>query len=133
MSDLKDGLFKAYENYSTTLRTWLVSYGIGAPVLLLSNDKIWNAFSVSSTSSRIAAAFLAGVAFQVVLASLNKYAMWFGYQGEEDPKTKEMRSYKFYSWFADRFWIDVTFDVASIILFAGATYLVFVTVTCPIK
>lgn len=32
--------FQAYAEYSKVLRTWLVAYGIGAPVLLLTNEPL---------------------------------------------------------------------------------------------
>ena len=35
-----DGYFRAYEEYSKLIRTWLVAYGVGAPVLLFTNDRL---------------------------------------------------------------------------------------------
>ncbi len=42
-----DGYYKVYEEYSKTLRTWFVAYGIGAPVLVLNNDELRRAVVVS--------------------------------------------------------------------------------------
>ena len=127
MSDAKEDLFKTYESYSSTLRTWLVSYGVGAPVLLISNEKIWDTLKTHPLSSVIAATFLGGVALQVLLASLNKYTMWFCYRGEEEPSFREKRFYRFSCWVAGQFWIDILCDMLSIVSFAYATYL---TVVC---
>ena len=33
--------YQSYAEHNRILRTWLVAYGIGAPVLILSNDTLW--------------------------------------------------------------------------------------------
>src|SRR5260370_2549990 len=72
-------LFSVYAEYSKTLRTWLVAYGIGAPVLFLTNDTLARTFAKSSQARTIAIYFLAGVVLPMLLAILNKHVMWVGY------------------------------------------------------
>ena len=76
MTTEREEYFKAYEEYSKVLRTWFVAYGIGGPVLLLTNQTLAKAIKASGQGKSLAALFLAGVALQVVLAALNKFSMW---------------------------------------------------------
>ena len=72
-------LFKVYAEYSKTLRTWLVAYGIGAPVLFLTNETLARTFVKSPQARIVAFSFLMGVLLQVFLALLNKNVMWVCY------------------------------------------------------
>ena len=130
--DSSADLFKAYESYSQTLRTWLVAYGVGGPVLLLTNDKLWALIGKSCWAQALAEAFLAGVALQVVLAALNKSVMWGSYYGEIDRDFRTTYRYRSAIWLAKQFWIDFLVDTISIALFGWATYRVFTIVTSAV-
>jgi len=93
MNDQADGYLDAYGEHAKVLRTWLVAYGIGAPVLLVTNDAVSKAIRASGEAKFIAGCFLIGVAFQVLLATLNKASMWALYYGEENKSFKASRSY----------------------------------------
>jgi len=82
MTTDREAYFDAYQEYSKVLRTWFVVYGIGGPVLLLTNETLARALKASGEGKCLAAFFLAGVALQVVLAALNKFSMWGIYFGE---------------------------------------------------
>jgi hypothetical protein len=122
-------LFKAYEGYSQTLRTWLVAYGVGGPVLLLTNEKLWTLIAKSGCARAIAIALLVGVALQVVLAALNKAVMWGSYYGEIEVTFRTERRYQVAIWLAKQFWIDFAVDLLSMVIFGWATYRVFTIVT----
>lgn len=126
--DLEKGYFDAYASATTNLRTWLVAYGIGAPVLFLSNDGLWQALARAKCASCVGMLFLGGVASQVVIALINKFAMWFCYYGEIKPEFKSSRTYKVSDWISEQFWIDIILDLLSIGLFTVATYKVFLAV-----
>ncbi len=74
--NLSTDYYKAYEEHSKVLRTWLVAYGIGAPVLFLTNETLAAKLAGSAVAGRVAALFLVGVAAQVLLAAFNKTVMW---------------------------------------------------------
>jgi hypothetical protein len=118
----------AYGEHSKVLRTWLVAYGIGAPVLLVTNDAISKVIKASGDGKLIAIFFLSGVALQVVLSALNKASMWGLYYGEENPSLKTHGLYKLAFGFSERFWIDFLVDIATLILFAIATWKAFESV-----
>jgi hypothetical protein len=116
-------LYEAYADYSRTLRTWLVAYGVGGPVLLLSNEHVTKAIATSGAAGLITKLFLGGVAAQVTLAALNKAAMWGCYYGALWRSFQDRRRYKACVWFSEQFWIDFTIDVVTMALFGGATLL----------
>jgi hypothetical protein len=120
MTTDREEYFKAYEEYSKVLRTWFVAYGIGGPVLLLTNETLAKAIKASGQGKSLAALFLAGVAF--VLAALNKFSMWGIYFGELKVTFKSSRRYRVSHWYSEQFWIDFAVDVSTLILFALATW-----------
>jgi hypothetical protein len=125
VSDAQDeeSFYKAYEEHSKVLRAWLVAYGVGAPVLFLTNDKLSSTLSASSAAPAIAGLFLAGVAVQVLLATVNKTAMWGCYYAVRHPaKTRGRIRFRFAEWVSEQFWIDFVADIATLVLFGIATW-----------
>ena len=116
------GHYAAYEEHARTLRTWLVAYGIGGPVLILSQAAVWQRLARSGSIRLIAGLFLTGVVLQVVLAAINKSAMWACYFGEVDPDFQSTRRYRVGRWLSERYAIDFLFDTIGMCLFAYATY-----------
>jgi hypothetical protein len=121
-----DSYYKAYEEYAKALRTWLVAYGIGGPVLFLTNETSRDALKNSGKLRDIAACFLIGVALQIIVTAINKSALWAVYFGEESPGFKETKRYKLACWVAKQYCIDLVCDIASMLLFALSTYWVFI-------
>jgi hypothetical protein len=124
-TDESDGYYRAYEEYSKVLRTWLVAYGIGAPVLLFTNDHLSDAVRKSSLAAYIAWFFLIGVGLQVLLAAVNKNVMWMLYWGEKWPELDAQPLYRAAAWLSFQYWIDVLTDVGTIVLFGAATLISF--------
>lgn len=118
-------LFEAYSQHSAVLRTWLVAYGIGAPALFLSQDKIWIALAKSGHLPDIGRLFIAGVFLQVLLAAINKSVMWACYYGEEMPKFKTTKRYLCASSLSEIYLIDIVCDLITMATFGSATYLCF--------
>lgn len=118
MSDI----YKAYEEHSRNLRTWLVAYGIGGPVLIVSNQRLSDLLINSADLRNYIYAFLGGVAIQVFLSVLNKNVMWGCYCGEQLEEYRNRILYKFANWFSVQYWIDFLADLISIILFVYATF-----------
>jgi hypothetical protein len=118
--------FTAYQWHANTLRTWFVAYGIGAPVLFLTQEKVWAKFSQSDYCGAVAGLFLTGVGLQVLLAMLNKTIMWLLYFGSLEPET---RAGRWWHLAADRvsewIWLDILVDLVSFAAFAAATVLAF--------
>jgi len=116
-----DSYAKAYAELSRTLKTWLVAYGIGAPVLFMTNPDLWKAVAASGDLRAVGLLFLIGVFLQVLIATVNKTAMWVLYYGEEHTSFKSKRRYQAAEWLSKQFWIDVLIDIGTITLFVIAT------------
>jgi hypothetical protein len=97
------------------------------PVLILSQAEVWKRLAASGSLRLIAGLFLSGVVLQVILAAINKSAMWACYCGELDPAYQSTRGYKVGRWLSERYQIDFLIDITGMCLFAYATYLCFTT------
>jgi hypothetical protein len=133
-----DGHFANYAEYSKTLRSWLVAYGIGGPVLLLLSKDAPKTISGSPHIKIVVTLFVTGVALQIFLSFLNKWAAWNMYRGAFAEQLEVSKSsecdfyhhscpYKIWHWINSQSWIDMLIDVAALICFSIATWLVLET------
>ena len=118
----KAGHFENYADYSRTLRTWLVAYGIGGPVLFVTNDKVAERIAKSGQSSDIVALFLFGVGLQVALSFVNKWAAWHMYRGAEDAEYQQTAPYRLWHAINKQSWLDLAVDFASLVALALASW-----------
>lgn len=123
-SATETAFFANYSEYAKTLRAWLVAYGIGGPVLFLTNKELFAALKTSAYRDSIVDLFLLGVALQILLAFINKWCAWHMYVGEYDSSFQDRSSYKIWSWLNERSWIDLLVDGGSLIAFSVSTWLV---------
>jgi hypothetical protein len=117
--------YQAYVDYSRTLRTWLVAYGVGGPALMLTNTRVGEALSQSGHARLVAALFLVGVVVQITLAAVNKTAMWICYFSDGDEETNEEWWCRAAAWLSTQYWIDLVCDLVSLTAFAVATWVAF--------
>jgi hypothetical protein len=113
--------FKVYEEYAKTLRTWLVAYGVGGPVLFVTNKDVAEKLAASHAAPSIAKLFLAGVGLQIFLAMVNKTVMWANYWSELYPEEATKIRFRFAYWVSSQYWIDFSIDIVTVILFGAAT------------
>ncbi len=125
--------FDIYWRYCSSLRNWFVAFGIGGCILFVS-DKAKMFQDVSKPIKiLIVGSFIAGVALQILLSLINKWTHWYVYHGKEEEEKRgkkdfqETRRYKFAYRLSNFFGIDVFVDLFTIIAFAIATTLVFIT------
>jgi len=121
LAESAKGYYSAYQYHSNLLRTWLVAYGIGGPVLLLTNDTLWGQLKASGEVTFVGTLFLIGVALQILLAALNKAIMWTLYYGEGDREFQKKWRYGIAAWLSGKIGIDLVVDTASMGLMAWAT------------
>lgn len=119
-----DGHFQNYAEYARILRTWLVAYGIGGPVLLVTNLAFADRLAKSGHVDAIGYLFLLGVALQVLLALVNKWCAYATYAATRDPKLEVRPVYRLMGWVNDQIWIDVVLDLLSVTAFAWGTLLI---------
>jgi len=117
--------YHAYEDYARSLRTWFVAYGIGFPVLAVSNDAVSKALTGSGSAKWVVGLFIIGVLLQVIEAGINKWCMWLCYEGEESVEAQNTRrakcAYEVSTWWK----LDVACDLGSAISFFIGTWLLF--------
>ncbi len=134
--DAKDyeGHFANYAEYSKTFRSWMVAYGIGGPVLFLTNKDAPAAIAKSPDFRWIVGLFVVGVALQILLALINKWAAWHMYMGAFSKFQLEQNDsdcsyhheswfYGLWNWINKQSWIDFLIDVGALSVFAIATWL----------
>ena len=135
--DAKDyeGHFANYAEYSKTFRSWMVAYGIGGPVLLLTNKEAPRVLATSPHLKTIVTLFVLGVSFQIALALINKWAAWHMYRGaysrylhqKGDPECDGhhfSKSYGVWRWINKQSWIDLVVDICALLSFSVATWVV---------
>ena len=116
-----DGYFRVYEEHMKTLRAWFVAYGVGGPILFVTQKDFAEVLIASGELRQIAYLFFGGVALQVCLAALNKWVNWHLYYTSDLPEEKRGAVYCVTSWISSKFGIDVFCDVGTAALFAWAT------------
>ncbi len=117
----ESGFYEAYAGFARNLRIWFIAYGVGGPVVFLTNEAAGQALLASGPDRRIAYTVLAGVGLQILLALLYKTAMWYLYLGELDDSRKSWMLYKVSEWLSDSYWIELVSDAATLVLFGWAT------------
>ena len=112
--------FESYAEYNRILRSWFVAFGIGGLAMFLVEDKLRDALIGSGAARLVIALFLSGVALQILVAGLNKYANWYCYAGEDDAAYQRTTAYRFWSGVARQFIVDIVVDVATALCFFAA-------------
>ena len=113
--------FEAYSHYSKTLRTWFVAYGIGGPILFVSNKDIAIKIAAAPEKSAIVYLFLAGVIIQILITFLNKWSNWAAYSLSLNPPMRLRKRDKLIIWLSDQCWIDMLIDLLTLVVFVIGT------------
>ncbi|MGH9455273.1 MAG: hypothetical protein ACRD2O_15035 [Terriglobia bacterium] len=125
------GFYEPYIRYSGTLRSWFVAYGIGVPVLLVSQNLITKAIIKSGTGNLIASLFLVGVAIQVIATFLYKYSQEYLYHEETGAELEGTTRLAIAKWLSNAVWFEMLLDILSITLFVCGTFAVVAAVLAP--
>ena len=113
---------EAYGIHATTLRNWLVAYGIGAPVLFLTNETLAVRLAQSPNTSAVVGLFLWAIGLQVGMAALNKAIMWACYYRERNlAQCHNKLPFRFAYWLSEQFVIDLIMDLATLALLLWGT------------
>jgi hypothetical protein len=113
--------FSVYVEYSRTLRIWLVAYGIGGPVLFLTQTEISKKILESGHALIVVSLFFLGVFSQIFIALLNKYVNWYLYCYADPENRKYPRLYEWVKNVSQKIEIDIGCDLVSMLAFPIAT------------
>lgn len=148
MSVSSDGHYKVYEEHMKTLRAWFVAYGVGGPVLFITQRDFAATLVDSGWSQLVGVLFLVGVLLQALVALFNKWVNWGLYFFDEDDadtssvvetvetsgdavetEMQSQRLKRFCESYSSKVWVDILADLATLVLFAIATVLVLIEVS----
>lgn len=148
MSSSSDGHYKVYEEHMKTLRAWFVAYGVGGPVLFITQQDFAATLVDSGWSQLIGVLFLVGVLLQALVALFNKWVNWGLYYFDEDDadtgsvvdtvetssdavdtEMQSQRLRRLCESYSSKVWVDILADLATLVLFAIATVLVLIEVS----
>jgi hypothetical protein len=125
--------FSVYVEYMKTLRIWLVAYGIGGPVLFITQSSISTKILESGYARWIVVLFFIGVIFQIIIAILNKYVNWYLYCYADSKDRINPKIYECCEKISTKIFIDITCDVISICSFICSTIWVLWICTTPLS
>ena len=121
--------YAAYASFSNLLRAWLAAYGIGAPVLFVSQEHIARVVVQSGEGRMIVFVFLFGLAVQVLAALFYKSTLAYLYFGQRKVALQSTRRYRLSERIFHSHVLEFTFDVATILAYGWATMRVLVLLT----
>jgi len=113
--------YPAYSVFAKTLRTWLIAYGVGAPLAFFQLPEAWDALGNGRELRPFVYLFLAGIGVQVVYALINKSAMWYLYMDELNEVHGDDFRVRISAYVSTAYWFEVVCDVATIACFGIAT------------
>jgi len=117
------GYYKDYQHYNRILRVWLVTFGIGGPVLLLVEQSVRTKLICDEVFEWVLVLFLSGVFLQVLLTFLNKFTAYIIYDGKQHGRTSGCL-YKACDKISNYIGIDMGGDFLTIVAFTWGAFLV---------
>ena len=117
----RDGHYKCYDDYAKNLRTWFVAYGIGGPVLFLTQETVSDRIAQSGYAKHIVYGFLIGVVCQILLSLINKWNNWAIYSFSDKEDLMKKWRYKIPEIISEQFWIDFLLDIGTVAAFGYST------------
>lgn len=116
------GAFGHYWQYAKLWRTWVVGIAIGALFILLNKD-VGGTFE---SRANISVLFVVAAGLQVALAWINKTSAYYEYRQEKlksEGKEATLSPWgRFWCWLGDKYCIDFTIDLVSLVLVGIAVY-----------
>lgn len=118
----ESGFYEAYSGFAKTLRTWLIAFGVGAPIIFFQSPEAWAALGKNGAVRPFVYCFLIGIAIQVFCSLLFKTAMWYLYMSELGEIQEDAWQFTASQWVSTAYWLELFLDVATISLFTYATF-----------
>lgn len=112
---------RSYQNFASTMRAWLIAYGIGAPVLFATQGAFECVFANSLAAKPLIYMYLSGVGIQIVSALSFKASMWYIFWGALKSEFKNTWRYRISDWLSEQLWVEIGLDISTIGLFGLAT------------
>ncbi|GFO80537.1 MAG: hypothetical protein A49_01640 [Methyloceanibacter sp.] len=114
--------WSSYELFAASVRNWLIAYGVGGPVVLMSQDLVAAKLLASGQVRSVGALFLLGVFLQVVKAIVYRTTSWYGVDDASTTDADRSWQMRASDWINCAVWLEVLVDIATIGLFSFATF-----------
>ena len=114
--------YDPYKSFATSLRAWFIAYGIGAPILFLSNEFTQKAIAEYQLNKLLIFLFLSGVVIQTIQALLYKHVMWHLYMGEGNTSYHSKLLYKVSDKISEAYWLETIFDLSTVCVYVLGTW-----------
>jgi hypothetical protein len=114
-------LYANYQHYNTVLRSWFIGFGVGGPVILISNNDVLLKLKATGCAYLVGSLFFVGVGIQIIISFINKTVGWCNYFAEENQGFTDNWLYKAAIIFDEKYWLDVLADLLSIVTFTWVT------------
>lgn len=108
-----------YAEYNKALRTWFISFGLGAFVLFMIHPEFVKLLKATNHFREVVYLFLAGCLLQVLVAGMNKYSSWHMYFAYRNGRTPN----GFWKWLDNAFWIDKLLDILTFTFFSCSIWI----------
>ena len=119
--------FEQYWRYCAAVRNWLVAFGVGGCVLLISERSgIFKGIS-SEMRADVVRLFVAGVIAQLAPALINKWIHWYIYWGNADEKFRTSCLYRVSDRVSTWFFLDIVADLFTCASYAVGAWKMFVS------
>ena len=102
---------EGYREYNRLLRAWFVGFGVGGPVILLTQEKLRVDLVQQGLLGFVVLCFLIGAASQILIAFINKVECWYCFYARFKPSFAATRTGRFMLRLDKQFWIDISCDV----------------------
>jgi hypothetical protein len=117
VSDKTKDLYANYQHYNTVLRSWFIGFGVGGPVILISNNDVLLKLKATGCAYFVGSLFFVGVGIQIIISFINKTVGWCNYFSEENNEFANSWQYKTINIFNEQYWLDILADLISIVAF----------------
>lgn len=120
--DDREYYFESYKAFAWRFRLWLVAYGIGLPVVIVSNKELWAVVKTSCDARFVLWMPLIGLGIQVFVTWVFKTCMWYCDRYAKKVLPAESLYYRTALWITDRYYLEMILDFVTLGLYAYSTF-----------
>ena len=119
----KRDFLESFRASSASMSKWIVAYGVGMPVIILSQESFSHYLIAQKYFLVVLSLFLTGSCLKVISELVYKYISWPLHLGEGDETYRKRTSYKICKNLYNSLLFEAIFDIpAVILLFTGTIW-----------
>ena len=110
-------IHNTYLEYNRTLRAWYVGFGVGGPVLVLTQKHLWDVIAKSDVALPLTLWFVFGVAVQIFIAILNKWMNWLRYEERVKSTGRNVKFVRIAEFYREYFAFQLISDLGTALIY----------------